>query len=79
MTCIQALKDGLALVGEPGAVLDGLTLSGTRYGVRIAAGVRGFTFSGFEVRNYKNVLAEDDPSSGIVALGTSRDVVVSGV
>ncbi|MGQ0537187.1 MAG: right-handed parallel beta-helix repeat-containing protein, partial [Methanobacteriota archaeon] len=71
--------DRITLVGEPGAVLDGLALSGTRYGVRIGDGVKEFDFSGFEVRNYKNVLGDNNPSSGIVALGPSKNVRISSV
>ncbi|MBI4392196.1 MAG: right-handed parallel beta-helix repeat-containing protein [Euryarchaeota archaeon] len=72
-------KNGLTLDAPSGAVLDGAILSGTRYGVRIANGVTGFTLLGLEIRNFDDLLRTDDPSSGIVALGASTDVRLSRV
>ena len=60
--------DGLTLLARGAVTLDGTALVGPRHGVTLAAGLRGFTLDGFEVRNYDDPLVgEADPSSGLVA------------
>lgn len=68
-------KDGMRLVGDS-AVIDGSLATHGAHGIRLADGVRDILLEGFEIRDFNGTLTSGDPSSGVVALGSTTNVTL---
>lgn len=68
--------NSITLEGRPDTILDGLPFVGQRHAVTLGQGVSDFTLRGFEIRDYRDLLAEADRSGGVVARGNNRDIVI---